>query len=80
MYNVENPLVPCYIFSKDEIKSNITILKSITDNFLFDYISESTFQNKNKDIYPTIKELSRIISYVYLLSSDMHNYLQLSPF
>lgn len=58
-YSVENPLVPCYIISKDEIKSNI-----ITDNYLFDYISDSTFQNNNKEIYP----------------SDIHNYLQLNPF
>lgn len=79
-YSAASPLVPCYIFSKTEIKSNITILKSITDNYLFDYTSDSTFQNTNKDIYPTIKELSRIISYEYLLSSDIHNYLQLSPF
>ena len=65
---------------KDWNKSNITILKSITDNYLFDYTSDSIFQNTHKDIYPTIKELSRIISYEYLLSSDIHNYLQLSPF
>ena len=56
-YSATSPLVPCYIFSKTEIKSNITILKSITDNYLFDYTSDSIFQNTHKDIYPTIKEL-----------------------
>ena len=76
-YSVKDPLSPVYNFSKSELQSNITLLKAISDNYLFNYINDNTF---NPSLYSTVHEIYNTITYEHLLSSDLHNYLQLSPF
>lgn len=76
-YSVKDPLSPVYNFSKNELQSNITLLKAISDNYLFDYINDNTF---NPSLHDTFNEIYNTIIYEHLLSSDLHNYLQLSPF
>ena len=76
-YSVKDHLSPVYNFSKNELQSNITLLKAISDNYLFDYINDNTF---NPSLHDTFNEIYNTIIYEHLLSSDLHNYLQLSPF
>ena len=69
-YSVKDPLSPVYNFSKSELQSNITLLKAISDNYLFNYINDNTF---NPSLYSTVHEIYNTITYEHLLSSDLHN-------